>query len=499
MMIKVYLNDFKYRYDVFQIINLYFTLSDIEFVNAKEGKAGNITDVNNAGNDANGYSTSADYYITITDNKILIKDSSEEYQYVFKRDIKLSDEIKLGIFLFLKNKTKMNFPWGIMLGIRPSKIAVKLLKEGSSEVEIIDYYKKHYEASEEKARLCIDIARLENSYINTDSKNISIYIGMPFCPTRCSYCSFASNPITSCSKLVEPYLEALTKELLNTSRYLEENKLKVQCVYFGGGTPTSINEIQFENLMKTIYNEIIVKYKPQEFTVECGRPDSITENKLITMKNYAVNRISINPQSMNDSTLKRIGRAHTAKDVVDKFNLAREIGFDNINMDIIVGLENEGLEEIDNTCSEILKLKPDSITVHGLAIKRASRIHEKLLNGQEVKNLCQDEIIKMYNKTAELAKLLNMKPYYMYRQKNMIGNMENIGYAAAHKEGLYNIQMIEEKQTIIAHGADAASKAVFLEEDRLERHFNVKDVKEYISRIDEMIDKKNKLLNSLYK
>lgn len=490
-MIKVYLNDLKYRYDVFQIINLYFTLYDIEFINAKEGKESNITN--------NGNEPLADYYITITDDEILIKESTEEFKYVFTKDIKLSDEIKLGIFLFFKNKTKMNFPWGTMLGIRPSKIAVKLLKEGSRDSEIIDYYKKHYEASEEKTRLCIDIARLEDSFINSDDKNISIYIGMPFCPTRCSYCSFASNPIASLGKLVEPYLEALTKEIINTSRYLEEKNLKLQCAYFGGGTPTSINEMQFENLMKTIYNEIIVKYKPQEFTVECGRPDSITENKLITMKNYAVNRISINPQSMNDATLKRIGRAHSAKDVVDKFNLAREIGFDNINMDIIVGLENEGLEEINNTCSEILKLKPDSITVHGLAIKRASRIHEKLINGEEIKRLCQDEIIKMYNKTAELAKLLNMKPYYMYRQKNMIGNMENIGYALDGKEGLYNIQMIEEKQTIIAHGADAASKVVFLKEDRLERHFNVKDVKEYISRIDEMIDKKNKLLNSLYK
>lgn len=475
-MIKVYLNNLDYRYDIFQIINLYYTLEDIHFVEIDK----------------------AQYIIIIDNYKLTISDSTNNFEYIFKNEIKLSDEIKLAIFSFFKKLTKMNLPWGTMLGIRPSKIAIKLLRSGYNENQIKDYYYKHYKTSVEKSSLCIDIAKLEDTYINFDTKNVSIYIGMPFCPTRCSYCSFASNPIGSLSNFVDPYLEALTKELINTSSYIKENNLKVQCVYFGGGTPTSVNEIQFENIMKTIYNEIIIKYMPQEFTVECGRPDSITKKKLETMKNCNVSRISINPQSMNDETLKRIGRAHSAKDVIEKFNLARKIGFDNINMDIIVGLESEGLKEIENTCKEILKLKPESITVHGLAIKRASRMHENLLNGEAYKKVNQNEIIEMYNKTAELANMLNMKPYYMYRQKNMFGNMENIGYAISGKEGLYNIQMIEEKQTIIAHGADAASKVVFINEDRLERHFNVKDVREYISRIDEMITKKNKLLNSLY-
>lgn len=476
-MIKIYLNDLNYRYDIFQIVNLYHTLEEIEFVNI---------DI-------------AEYKIIIDSCKISINDSINNYEYIFKNDIKLSDEIKLALFLYFKNITKMNLPWGTMLGIRPSKIAIKLLRSGNNETQIINYYKRHYETCVEKSKLCIDIAKLEDKYINTDVKNVSLYIGMPFCPTRCSYCSFASNPIGSLSNLVEPYLEALAKELINTSCYIKEKNLNVQCVYFGGGTPTSVNEIQFEKIMKTIYNEIIYKYNVEEFTVECGRPDSITEKKLQTMKNCKVTRISINPQSMNDDTLKRIGRAHLAKDVIEKFNLARKMGFDNINMDIIVGLENEGINEIENTCKEILKLEPDSLTVHGLAIKRASKIRENLFKGIEIKKISHDEIIKMYEKTVDLSTMLNMKPYYMYRQKNMFGNMENIGYSKPGKEGLYNIQMIEEKQTIIAHGADAASKVVFIQEDRLERHFNVKDVKEYISRIDEMITKKNKLLNSLYK
>jgi coproporphyrinogen dehydrogenase HemZ len=475
-MIKIYLNNLDYRNDIFQIINLYNSLEDIEFV-----------EIDNA-----------DYIIIIDTAKISISDTINKYEYIYKNDIKLSDEIKLAVFLFFKKITEISFPWGTMLGIRPSKIAIKLLRSGYNENQIVDYYKKHYETSAEKSSLCIEIARFEDSYINSDTKNVSIYVGMPFCPTRCSYCSFASNPIASCSSLVEPYLEALTKELISTSNYVKDKGLKVQCVYFGGGTPTSINEIQFENIMKSIYNEIIRKYEVEEFTVECGRPDSITEKKLKVMKECHVHRISINPQSMNDETLKRIGRAHSAQDVIEKFNLARTVGFDNINMDIIVGLENEGLNEIKNTCREILKLEPESITVHGLAIKRASRIHENLLHGKVYNKLSQDEIIKMYDKTAELAALLNMKPYYMYRQKNMFGNMENIGYSKPGKEGIYNIQMIEEKQTIIAHGADGASKVVFIEEDRLERFFNVKDVKEYISRIDEMVTKKIKLLNSLF-
>lgn len=477
-MIKVYLNDLTYRYDVFQIINIYFSLEEITFVDS--------IDLN------------PKIIVKVQENIIFISDEFEVLEYNIRKEYKLSDEIKLAVFGFLKRVTKMVFPWGTMLGIRPSKIALKLLKQGYNEEKIVDYYYDHYLASWEKSKLCIDIAKLEEKYVNTEPKVVSVYVGMPFCPTRCAYCSFASNPISSCSSLVDPYLEALNKELLEMSSYIHEKGLQVQCVYFGGGTPTSVNEEQFEKIMKAIYDEIIIKHKIEEFTVECGRPDSITYNKLLTMKKYNVNRISINPQSMNDSTLKRVGRAHSGQDVIDKFTIARGLGFDNINMDIIVGLEDEGLEEIDNTVRELEKLDPDSITVHGMAVKRASKIRERIFTGEKVKKLSQDMILSMFKRTEEIASSLEMKPYYMYRQKNMLGNMENVGYAKTGKESLYNIQMIEEKQTIIALGADAASKVVFINEDRLERFINVKDVKEYVSRIDEMIEKKKNLLNSLY-
>ena len=203
---------------------------------------------------------------------------------------------------------------------------------------------------------------------------------MPFCPTTCLYCSFASNPIAgrNTSKMVEPYLEKLNEEIDIIKEFIDKKGLNVECVYFGGGTPTSINENQFENLIKKVHESFISGRKVKEFNVECGRPDSITEGKLKTMKKYNVSRISINPQTMNEDTLKLIGRHHTVEDIIEKFNMARKIGFDNINMDIIVGLPNETLNHIENTCTEILKLKPDSLTVHGMSIKRGSKLYEEI-------------------------------------------------------------------------------------------------------------------------
>ncbi len=275
---------------------------------------------------------------------------------------------------------------------------------------------------------------------------------MPFCPTRCLYCSFAANPIAGCKKDVEPYLEALSKEISAISDYVSKKGLKIETVYFGGGTPTSVNNEQFEVLMKHIYDSFVNNKGVKEFTVECGRPDSITEEKLKTMKRYEVSRISINPQSMNDKTLKSIGRGHLTEDVVDKFNLARSLDFDNINMDIIIGLPNEDISEVSKTCSMIKELNPDSLTIHGMSIKRASRLHENLVLHNTITIAEQKKNLnKMYEMSKVLGRELNMHPYYMYRQKkNMVGNMENVGYSKDNKECIYNIQMIEDKQTIIA-------------------------------------------------
>ncbi|MBM6838544.1 radical SAM protein, partial [Clostridium saudiense] len=218
-----------------------------------------------------------------------------------------------------------------LVGIRPSKIALKYLEEGKNDEVIIKLFKEKHLASEEKARLCIEVAKAEERFVNDDEKKISIYVGMAFCPTRCFYCSFTANSILGSKKLVNPYLEALTYEIRKISEYVNEKNLKIETVYFGGGTPTAVDNEEFENIMKEVYNAFIKDKNTLEFTVECGRPDSITAEKLETMKRYNVTRISINPQSMNDDTLKAIGRGHNVDDVKEKFNLARKMGFNDIN------------------------------------------------------------------------------------------------------------------------------------------------------------------------
>ena len=474
MKVKINLNDMKYRYDLYQMFNIFYTFDDIEFVEKDE-----------------------DYKIIITEDNISFYHKELENSEVLKGDRK-KDVIKKFIFKNLSKITKEDYPWGTLVGIRPSKIAFKLLEEGKTQDEVINYFKKTYDASMEKAKLCIDVAKREEEFVNKDPKRLSIYVGMPFCPTRCLYCSFASNPISGCKKIVKPYLEALTYEIESIKKYVNEKNIKIETVYFGGGTPTSVDNMEFHDILEKVYNSFVLDRNIKEFTVECGRPDSITNEKLLSMKEFKVSRISINPQSMNDSTLKEIGRHHTVEDVINKFNLARELGFDNINMDVIVGLPKENFNHIEKTCSMVKDLNPESLTVHGMSIKRASRLHEEIILNKEVNIPSQEELNKMYNETKILAESLNMNPYYMYRQKNMVGNMENLGYSKEGKECIYNIEMIEDKQTIIALGADAVSKVVFLEEDRIERFSNVKDVREYIKRVNEMVEEKLILLNTLY-
>ena len=468
----VKLNDFKYRYDVYQMFNLYFPLNEIIFTEDGE------------------------YEVNILENKASIKYKDFYKEVNFGNNIK--EDIKRLVFSFLQEITGDYYPWGILVGIRPSKIALKHIEEGNSEEEIIEIFKNRYLASKEKAEICIKIAKTEEKFVNKDEKNIAIYIGMAFCPTRCFYCSFTANPIGACKKQVNPYLEALTYEIRQMKEYVNKRNLNIESVYFGGGTPTAVKDEEFEELMKEIYQAFIKDRDIKEFTVECGRPDSITEEKLLSMKKYNTTRISINPQTMNDKTLKMIGRGHSSKEVINTFKLARNLGFDDINMDIIIGLPGEGLEEVKYTAEEILKLKPDSLTVHGLSLKRASVLYENFILKKGIQIKKQDELSLMYEESRNLAKKLGVEPYYMYRQKNMVGNMENIGYSQKGKENLYNIEMIEDKQTIIAHGADAVSKVVFLDEDRIERFGNVKDLKEYTKRIKEMVEEKEKLLDSLY-
>nr|MCR4789295.1 coproporphyrinogen dehydrogenase HemZ [Lachnospiraceae bacterium] len=333
-----------------------------------------------------------------------------------------------------------------------------------------------------------DIAKREYGILKSiDTENsYSLYIGIPFCPTRCMYCSFTSYPIETCRKKVSDYLNALFREMDEVSMICKGKRLN--SVYIGGGTPTALEADELDELLSKLEDTFDLS-NIRELTVEAGRPDSITADKLRALKKHNVTRISVNPQSMNQKTLDDIGRLHSVDMIKDVFRMARDEGFDNINMDIIMGLPEEGPLEVSHTIEEITKLSPDSLTVHSLAIKRASKMAEWIqTNGISTLNNT-DETMRI---ASEGAEAMGMKPYYLYRQKNMSGNFENVGYAKEGKEGIYNILIMEEVESIVALGAGTVTKRVF-EDGRIERCDNVKDIDLYISNIDDMIERKRKL------
>lgn len=397
--------------------------------------------------------------------------------------------IKRSIFKVLSELYDTYVPWGILTGIRPVKIVHSLLDEGLSEVEIRQNLKDNYLIKDEKIDLALDIAKRERVFIYPIDKNkISLYVSIPFCPTRCVYCSFPSNPMKQFGHLRENYVKAIVKEIKGLAKLLKETNKEIETLYIGGGTPTTLEAEQLDDLIKSLFMELDLT-KIKEFTVEAGRPDTITREKLEVMKKHNVTRISINPQTMNNETLVKIGRDHNVDDIVRCFNMARDLGFNNINMDIILGLVDENVEMVRNTLERIKELSPESLTVHTLAIKRASTLKENLDKYELTR---YEEMVSMINLSMEYAKSMGLNPYYMYRQKHMLGNLENIGYAKEGFECIYNIQIMEEKQSNLAVGAGAISKYVYVDEDRIERTDNVKNVEIYIDRVDEMIERKEK-------
>jgi len=389
------------------------------------------------------------------------------------------------LYQALVEMTGKEMPWGFLTGIRPTKIVHEMMEENLTDEEIKKRLLEFYFIREDKIQLMMEVAKKEKEILDKNKDNeLSIYIGIPFCPTRCLYCSFTSYAIEKREKQVEDYLDALEKEILSSRKYLKDKFIR--SLYIGGGTPTSLNAAQLERLLIQI-NKSFFMDEIEEFTVEAGRPDTITKEKLNLLKKYHVNRISINPQTMDNETLVRIGRKHNKEDIIKAFYMARELGFDNINMDLILGLPGEDRKNLSYTMSQIQKLSPDSITVHTMAIKRASRLKETL---DDYSLIDENEIEKMIEMSYESAIQMGMQPYYLYRQKNMLGNFENVGYAKVGKESVYNIQIMEEKESILALGAGAITKLVDKENNKIERIANVKNVDEYIKRIDEMILRK---------
>ena len=399
--------------------------------------------------------------------------------------------IKKLFYQMLVGRTGHELPWGSLTGIRPTKIALSRLEDGWKEDDIRRFMKETYMTSDEKINLSVEIAAREKRLmepINYDS-GYSLYVGIPFCPTTCLYCSFTSYPISKWKGRTGLYLEALFKELEYTAEKMKGRPLDT--IYFGGGTPTSLPAEDIDAILCKL-EQLFDTKNVLEFTVEAGRPDSITEEKLKVLASHGISRISINPQTMNQKTLDLIGRRHTVENVKEKFHMARALGFDNINMDLIMGLPGEDLDDVKHTLEEIEALKPDSLTVHSLAIKRAARLN---MFKEEYADLKISNTPEMIALSEACARRMGMEPYYLYRQKNMAGNFENVGYSLPGKACLYNILIMEELATIVACGAGTTTKVVFPSENRRERCENVKEVEQYISRIDEMIGRKEKILN----
>lgn len=403
------------------------------------------------------------------------------------------NKIKRRLYALLLERTGKMLPWGSLTGIRPTKIALTRLYQGMTEDEISRFMKNSYYASDEKIALSIDIAKREKGLLEKIDyqRGYSLYIGIPFCPTTCLYCSFTSYPIERWKDRMDLYLDALFRELDYVAQ--EKKGYPINTVYVGGGTPTSLLPENLELLLGKLKNTFDFS-TVSEFTVEAGRPDSITREKLKVLKKYGVTRISINPQTMKQETLDLIGRRHTVEDVKETFAMAREEGFDNINMDLIIGLPQEELEDVRATMEEVKALGPDSLTVHSLAIKRAARLNTMKEVYKDLKIINTQEMVEL---TAAYARGMGMNPYYLYRQKNMAGNFENVGYARPGKECIYNVLIMEEQQTIIGCGAGTTTKRVIPGENRIERVENVKNVEQYIERIDEMIERKKQLFGTI--
>jgi oxygen-independent coproporphyrinogen-3 oxidase len=400
--------------------------------------------------------------------------------------------MKRYLYKQLAKLTGKSLPWGILTGIRPTKLVYEMLEQGEAELSIYRKMQEEYLCSDSKTAMSIRIAARELELLRRmDYRNgYSLYLGIPFCPTTCLYCSFTSYSIVRFSGLVEAYLSALEKEIEYASTCFPDKKLTT--VYIGGGTPTTLTAQQLDRLLGKVRKHFDFT-GVLEFCVEAGRPDSITKEKLLVLKKWGVDRISINPQSMQQKTLDIIGRRHTVEEVEAAFRMARETGHDNINMDIIIGLPEENPDDVAETLRQIKELNPDSLTVHTLALKRAARLNTEKESYADRKAF---DVPAMLEETIHYAKENDYLPYYLYRQKNMADNLENIGYARYGKEGLYNILIMEEKQTILALGAGGMSKFVFHDENRLERVDNVKSVTDYIARIDEMIQRKRDFLNN---
>lgn len=447
-----------------QIMQLFFSLSDCVRVESRLDRLTATAKISFLGKEATGEAEASSY----------------EKLYV-------TNAVKKAVFYAAKKLSDMPTPWGISTGIRPAKTARKML-DACTDEEITAHLTKEYLMAEEKANLALRVAKKEKGILSSMPKNsVSLYVGIPFCPSRCAYCSFISQATEHNGKYVKPYVESLLKEIAYAAKIVKNLNMTLDCVYFGGGTPTAIPVPLLEKLIYTVKESFDFSHV-REFTVEAGRPDTFTKELTDMLAFEKVGRISINPQTMHDATLERVGRRHSVKDVYNAFYLARESGIESINADLIAGLPGEDEKTLEETVSKILGLKPDAVTLHTLYMKRASNL---------ISEFEKIRFAKDTSKAVDLGlKMLTEKglyPYYMYKQRNTLGNLENVGFAKEGHESVYNVYIMEEVQPILALGAGGSTKMV--RGDVIERVYNPKDAADYVNRIDEVLKRKDMFFN----
>lgn len=409
--------------------------------------------------------------------------TSDEYSKVVPNYDK--QILKRELYCVLSRFTRKELPWGILTGIRPSKVVRNYIELGLSSDEIEKILRMIYKFHTDKIKLILQVCNIQEKIIYPlDDDKYSLYINIPFCPTVCDYCSFPTLVYNSKLQTADKYVEVLIEELHLIADLMQNKRLR--SIYVGGGTPTVLSERQLETVLSSIIKFFKLDYL-EEFTVEAGRPDTIHTGKLDVLKKFGVDRISINPQTFNQQTLYRIKRNHTIENVIETFDLVKSYNFKTINMDIILGLPGETFKDIDNTLTQITKLRPENLTVHTLSIKNGSKFKENLnLSYEEYSDLIE----KAVEYTYQYAQSQNLLPYYLYRQKHMLGNQENIGYCLDGHECIYNISMMEETETIIAAGMSAVSKVYYSKNNRFVRIPNYRNMREYIEQKDIIFKRK---------